>query len=80
MAIKTLSEEYGIDASGYMPSDARYIGLSSYDLFVALDGDVAEVIEIPSCARFESWMVDDPYGRPDEYIACSRLIVQKLKD
>ena len=84
MAIKTLKEQYGIEASGHMPSDVRYVSLSSFDLIVALENDVAQELAIPAGVRFESWTVDDPYtyGRPDKYkyIACGQLVEQKLRD
>lgn len=80
MAIKTLKEQYGIDASGHMPSDVKYVSLSKYDLIVALEEDVPKVLDIPEHVSFELWTVADPYGRPDEYIACGRLIEKRLND
>lgn len=80
MAIKTLKERYGIDASGHMPCDVRYVSLSSYDLIVALESDVATELEIPASVKFESWAVDDPYGRPEEYVSCSQVVERKLQD
>jgi protein-tyrosine-phosphatase len=80
LAIRTLKEQFDIDASAHVPSDAHYVSLSSYDWVVALESDVASELDIPSTVKFESWAVDDPYGRPEEYVSCGRVIEGKLME
>jgi len=78
MAIKTLKKQYGIDASGHLPADIRFVSLSTYNLIVALDRDVAEALEIPPGIVFEAWDVRDPYGHPSEYVSCGQKIEEEL--
>jgi protein-tyrosine-phosphatase len=80
MAIKTLKEQYGSTPQVTCQATVRYVSLSSYDLIVALESDVGTELQIPASVKFESWTVDDPYGRPGEYVSCSQVIEKKLKD
>ena len=73
-AIATLKAVYGIDASGHMPSNARYVGLSTWNVIIAFETNAEDELTIPA-GQFEYWSVDDPWDRRDEaYAECSRVI------
>jgi protein-tyrosine phosphatase len=56
----------GIDISGHRARNIASVDLSSYDEIVALDREVASLLEkaVPDHPKLRVWNIADPYGGP----------------
>jgi protein-tyrosine phosphatase len=56
----------GIDISGHRARNIASVDLSSYDEIVALDREVASLLEraVPDHPKMRVWNIADPYGGP----------------
>jgi protein-tyrosine-phosphatase len=63
-AIATLRSTFQIDASSHQPRNVRDLDLGEFDLVIAFERNVAEVVRglgVPE-SRLKVWPVPDPWG------------------
>lgn len=81
--IEVLATDHGIDAASHKPTHISTLDLSSYDLIVALDTEVATKLRATNIdtARLVAWDVPDPFGSSlDHYRETVSQIVPNLDE
>ena len=82
-AMWTLKKLFDIEASDHVPRDVRMVDVTTFDLAVAMDKQVAsrfsEAFPNFPTDRLIAWRISDPYGDDlTEYARCSRSILREL--
>lgn len=61
-AIKTLKNQFDLDASEHIPRDVRDFNFDDFDLIVAMDKSVTRELKIVPSTKLIIWNIEDPYG------------------
>ena len=78
-AIRTLKEEFGIDASGHRQTDVRDLDLDSFTHVIAMDGAIADWLKGHTTREIVTWNITDPWtGDAAEYRMCALQILGEL--
>jgi protein-tyrosine-phosphatase len=78
-AIRTLREEFGIDASGHRQTHVSDVNIDSFNYLVAMDPAISERLKKLTTRKIITWSIDDPWaGDPAEYRVCALQIRSEL--
>jgi protein-tyrosine-phosphatase len=76
-----LRSKYGIEVTGHTPRDVRWVGLSSFDLIIAMDQEIQLRLLDEHGLSCEVWGIEDPGADACRavYSACSDQVEAKVR-
>lgn len=78
-AIRTLKNEFEIDASAHRQTDIRDLDLDSFTHVIAMDAGIGSWLRGHTKRKFITWSIEDPWSADDaEYRRCALQILHEL--